>query len=64
MLPAAHELAAHQLVSRFVKLGVLSEITGQARHRRFRNDDYLALFSEPSERQQIGPGDVGAYTPL
>jgi hypothetical protein len=59
MLPAAH-----QLLSRFVKLGVLSEVTGQAWHRPFRNDDYLGPFSNPSDRQQIGPGDVGAYTPL
>jgi Fic family protein len=57
--------AANELVSRFVKLGVLSEITGQARHRRFRYDDYLELFSEPrAERLRVEPGDIGAYTPL
>jgi Fic family protein len=38
--------AANQLVERLVDLGVLAEITGQARNRRFRYDPYIALFAE------------------
>jgi Fic family protein len=39
--------AANQLVERLVKIGVLAEITGQARNRRFRYDAYVRLFDEP-----------------
>ena len=38
---------ANQLVNRLVKLGVLREITGYARNRRFRFEPYLRLFEEP-----------------
>jgi Fic family protein len=38
--------AANQLVQRFVDLDILSEFTGQARHRRFRYDAYVKLFDE------------------
>jgi Fic family protein len=38
--------AANQLVQRFVEQGILAEITGQARHRRFRYDAYVRLFEE------------------
>ena len=37
---------ANQIVHRLVDLGVLSEITGQARHRRFRYDAYVRLFDD------------------
>lgn len=37
---------ANQIVHRLVDLGVLHEITGQARHRRFRYDAYVRLFEE------------------
>jgi Fic family protein len=40
--------AANQLVERLVKIGILSEITGHARNRRFRYDPYVRLFDEPS----------------
>mgnify|MGYP003412360441 FL=1 len=46
--------AAKSLVSRLVELGVLSEMTGYARNRRFRYAPYIALFNE------TGPGVVGA----
>jgi len=36
--------AANQLVHRLVKQGVLTEMTGQARNRRFFIDKYVALF--------------------
>ncbi|MFH1340887.1 MAG: Fic family protein [Pseudomonadota bacterium] len=39
--------AANSLVSRLVKLGVLSEMTGYARNRRFRYAPYIALFNDP-----------------
>jgi Fic family protein len=37
--------AANSLVSRLVRLGVLEEMTGFARNRRFRYAPYIALFS-------------------
>jgi Fic family protein len=37
---------ANQIVHRLVDLGVLHEITGQARHRGFRYDAYVSLFEE------------------
>jgi Fic family protein len=37
---------ANQVVQRLADLGVLVEITGQARHRRFRYDPYVRLFEE------------------
>ncbi len=41
--------AANTLVDRLVKVGLLREITGYARNRRFRFDPYLKLFEEPEE---------------
>jgi Fic family protein len=40
--------AANQIVQRLVDAGILSEITGQARHRRFRYQPYVELFSDES----------------
>jgi Fic family protein len=41
--------AANQLVERLMDVGVLAEVTGQARNRRFRYDPYIRLFAdEPS----------------
>jgi len=42
-------VAANSLVSRLVKLGVLSEMTGYARNRRFRYASYIALFNDEAE---------------
>jgi hypothetical protein len=39
--------AANQLVDRMVEIGVLEEITGQARNRRFRYGAYISLFDAP-----------------
>lgn len=36
--------AANQIVHRLVDIGILSEITGQARNRRFRYEPYVRLF--------------------
>lgn len=40
---------ADNLVNRLVEIGLLREITGYARKRRFRFDPYLRLFEEPGE---------------
>lgn len=40
--------AANSLVSRLVELGVLSEMTGYARNRRFRFASYIGLFNDPA----------------
>jgi Fic family protein len=40
---------ANNLVNRLVDVGLLREITGYARNRRFRFDPYLRLFEEPGE---------------
>ncbi len=40
---------ANQIVSRLVGIGLLSEITGYARNRRFVFEPYLRLFTEPGE---------------
>ncbi|MCK4547868.1 MAG: Fic family protein [Candidatus Eisenbacteria sp.] len=37
--------AASRLTSRFVQQGILSEVTGRTRNRRFRYSDYIALFA-------------------
>lgn len=39
----------NNLVNRLVDVGLLREITGYARNRRFRFDPYLRLFEEPEE---------------
>lgn len=49
--------AANSLVSRLVKLGVLSEMTGYARNRRFRYAPYIALFND------TGPAVGATATP-
>ncbi len=48
--------AANGLVSRLVKLGVLSEMTGNLRNRRFSYASYIALFNDS------GPGAIGTET--
>lgn len=39
--------AANALVARLVELGILEEMTGYARNRRFRYAPYIALFDSP-----------------
>jgi Fic family protein len=43
---------ANQIVHRLADLAILAEITGQARHRRFRYDAYIRLFDEPAPTAQ------------
>jgi Fic family protein len=40
--------AANTLVARMVDAGIVAEMTGYARNRRFRFDSYIALFNETS----------------
>jgi hypothetical protein len=37
---------ANQIVHRLVAIGILNEMTGYARHRRFRYEPYVRLFDE------------------
>ena len=46
--------ASNKLVAEFERLGILHEITGQKRNRRFRYDDYVALFDR---EQPPAPGE-------
>jgi Fic family protein len=46
-------VAANNLVSRLTSLGIVIEVTGHARNRRFRYDPYVRLFTEEQ-------GEVGA----
>lgn len=43
--------AANQLVSRLASIGVLREITGYSRNRRFRYDEYVRLFTTEGEAE-------------
>ena len=45
-------VTANKVVNRFVRLGLLEEVTGYQRNRRFRYAPYLALF-EPARAVQI-----------
>jgi len=38
--------AANQLVERLTAIGIIAEVTGHARNRRFRYDPYVRLFAE------------------
>lgn len=40
---------ANQIVNRLEAIGLLREITGYARNRRFRFEPYLRLFEETQE---------------
>lgn len=44
--------SANQLVQRLVALGVLKEITGQARNRQFRFEEYVQVFAADTERPE------------
>ena len=47
--------AANDLVSRLVDLGILMEMTGHARNRRFRYDKYVDLFHDPAIDSHSSP---------
>lgn len=46
--------AANQLVKRLERLGLLEEITGQARNRRFRYAPYIRLFADEETGSRAG----------
>lgn len=52
--------AANSLVARLAELGVLSEMTGNARNRRFRYAAYIALFSDAGP--SLGNDDMNPAT--
>jgi Fic family protein len=41
--------AANALVQRLIDVGILTEMTGQRRNRRFRYNAYIRLFDEPND---------------
>jgi len=49
-------VAANSLVSRLMRIGVLSEMTGFARNRRFRYAPYIDLFTGGDAETSIGDG--------
>lgn len=51
------QAGANNLVNRLAETGILREITGYARNRRFRFDPYLRLFEESSGT--VAPGTTG-----
>ena len=50
--------AANQLVHKLVEHGILKELTGQKRNRRFVYDAYIRLFSEPAPGLAATEGDM------
>jgi hypothetical protein len=51
-------VTANKVVERFVKLGLLDEMTGFQRNRRFRYAPYLALFEPPRQAAPLWPLQV------
>lgn len=48
-------VTANKVIEPFVKLGLLDEMTGFQRNRRFRNASYLALFEPPRQAAALSP---------
>jgi Fic family protein len=46
--------ASNTLVKQLVRLGILVEVTGHARNRRFRYDPYVRLFSDEPDGAVAG----------
>jgi cell filamentation protein, protein adenylyltransferase len=49
---------ANHLIEEFQRLGILEEITGGQRYRRFRYTPYLMLFTDAASSDSSGPGDL------
>ena len=45
--------AANELVSKFVDTGILTEITGQSRNRRFMYQSYINLFHDDEAEDEV-----------
>ena len=43
--------AANQMVDRLTEIGILAEVTGRVRNRRFRYEPYVDLFADPPETE-------------
>jgi Fic family protein len=56
--------AANRLVERLTELGLLLEVTGQARNRRFRYEPYVRLFADEPTRPQPRRVPLAASMPL
>ena len=50
-LTAASFPSANDLVAKLVANGILREVTGQARNRRFMYQSYIDLFYEPDSAE-------------
>jgi Fic family protein len=50
-MTALSQPSANALVNSLVELGILQEITGRQRNRRFVFERYLALFGERGRRE-------------
>lgn len=53
-LTGTSSAAANQLVARMTELGILREVTGHTRNRRFRYEPYVRLFTEDAEESADG----------
>jgi Fic family protein len=51
-------VTAAKLVERFEELGLLREVTGQRRNRRYRYEPYLALFEQTEAASPSGPDET------
>jgi Fic family protein len=51
--------ATNQMVDRLVHIGILLEITGRARHRRFRYEPYVDLFADAPENGTETAAELG-----
>jgi hypothetical protein len=49
--------AANKLVSRLSKLGILVEMTGYTRNRKFRYESYVRLFTDDGTASQFDGGE-------
>jgi hypothetical protein len=47
---------------RLTEIGILLEVTGQARNRRFRYDPYVRLFADGPAAEDEDPSEAGDLT--
>ena len=61
---AVSTVTASKLLEEFRKLGLVKEITGWKRNRRYRYDPYLQLFAPPFRRHLDPRGEEPLREPL